>query len=144
LFAGLLQAHGDPIMGTVTAVTSDTFTIKDKEIGGHYDHLGLGDSHSLAPSQIGQIHHGADDNASGSSGVMELARAAAAHQQSFKRSILFMTFAGEELGLLGSAYFVDHPAVPLDRITAMLNMDMIGRLKNDQVFMGGVGTSPNF
>ncbi len=113
-------------------------------IGGHYDHLGLGDNHSLAPSQIGQIHHGADDNASGSSGVMEVARVAAVHQQSFKRSILFMTFAGEELGLLGSSYFIEHPTVPLDRIIAMLNMDMIGRLKNDQVFMGGVGTSPNF
>src|SRR5205814_7934400 len=113
-------------------------------IGGHYDHLGLGDNHSLAPSQIGQIHHGADDNASGSSGVMEVARVAAVNKQSFKRSILFMTFAGEELGLIGSTYFVEHPTVPLDRIIAMLNMDMIGRLKNDQVFMGGVGTSPNF
>src|SRR5207244_663287 len=66
------------------------------------------------------------------------------NKQSFKRSILFMTFAGEELGLLGSAYFVEHPTVPLDKMVAMLNMDMIGRLKNDQVFMGGVGTSPNF
>ncbi len=113
-------------------------------IGGHYDHLGLGDSHSLAPSQIGQIHHGADDNASGSSGVIEVARVAAADRRSFKRSILFITFAGEELGLLGSAHFVNNPTVPLDNIIAMLNMDMIGRLKNDQVFIGGVGTAPNF
>ncbi|PYS51588.1 MAG: aminopeptidase [Acidobacteria bacterium] len=112
--------------------------------GAHYDHLGLGDRNSLAPSQIGQIHHGADDNASGTSGVLELARVAAKNKQSFKRSILFMTFAGEELGLLGSSYFVNHSTIPLSDITAMINMDMIGRLTNDRLFVGGVGTSPNF
>ena len=112
--------------------------------GAHYDHLGLGDRNSLAPSQIGQIHHGADDNASGTSGVLELARLAAKNKQAFKRSIVFMTFAGEELGLLGSSYFVNHPTIPLENITAMINMDMIGRLTNDRLFVGGVGTSPNF
>ena len=112
--------------------------------GAHYDHLGLGDRDSLAPSQIGQIHHGADDNASGTSGVLELARLAAKNKQAFKRSIVFMTFAGEELGLLGSSYFVNHPTIPLENITAMINMDMIGRLTNDRLFVGGVGTSPNF
>src|SRR6266567_3960873 len=84
----------------------------------------------LAPSQIGQIHHGADDNASGTSGVLELARLAAKNKQAFKRSIVFMTFAGEELGLLGSSYFVNHPTIPLENITAMINIDMIGRLTN--------------
>jgi len=69
-------------------------------VGAHYDHLGLGDRSSLAPSEIGQIHHGADDNASGSAGVLELARLASKNRP--KRSVLFMTFAGEELGLLGS------------------------------------------
>ncbi len=112
--------------------------------GAHYDHLGLGDRDSLAPSQIGQIHHGADDNASGTSGVLELARLAAKNKQAFKRSIVFMTFAGEELGLLGSSYFVNHPTIPLENITAMINMDMIGRLTNDRLFVGGVGTSPGF
>ncbi len=112
--------------------------------GAHYDHLGLGDRNSLAPSQIGQIHHGADDNASGTSGVLELARLASKNKQAFKRSIVFMTFAGEELGLLGSSYFVNHPTIPLENITAMINMDMIGRLTNDRLFVGGVGTSPNF
>ncbi len=112
--------------------------------GAHYDHLGLGDRDSLAPSQIGQIHHGADDNASGTSGVLELARLASKNKQAFKRSIVFMTFAGEELGLLGSSYFVNHPTIPLENITAMINMDMIGRLTNDRLFVGGVGTSPNF
>jgi hypothetical protein len=113
-------------------------------IGAHYDHLGLGDSNSLAPSMIGQIHNGADDNASGTSGVLELARMASASRQTFKRSLLFMTFAGEELGLLGSAHFVNNPTIPLNNIVGMLNLDMVGRMKNDQLFMGGVGTAPNF
>ena len=98
-------------------------------VGAHYDHLGLGSRGSLAPAQVGQIHHGADDNASGTSGVLEIARVAAANRQRFRRSILFMAFAGEELGLLGSAYFTNHPTIPIDRIAGMINMDMIGRLR---------------
>ena len=112
--------------------------------GAHYDHLGLGDDHSLAPSQIGQIHHGADDNASGTAGVLELARIASAQKPRFKRSILFMTFAGEENGLLGSNYFVNHSTVPLRSITGMINMDMIGRVNNNHLNVLGVGTSPEF
>src|SRR6185503_17516864 len=69
-------------------------------VGAHYDHLGLGDRSSLAPSQVGQIHHGADDNASGTSGVLEMARLASKNKDQWKRSVLFMTFAGEEIGLL--------------------------------------------
>lgn len=113
-------------------------------IGAHYDHLGLGDEHSLAPSQIGQVHHGADDNASGTAGVLEFARLASMHRQAFKRSILFMTFAGEELGLLGSEYFVNHPAMPLTSVAGMINMDMIGRVNNNHLNVLGVGTSPEF
>jgi hypothetical protein len=113
-------------------------------IGAHYDHLGLGDEHSLAPSQIGQIHHGADDNASGTAGVLEFARLASLNRQAFKRSILFMTFAGEEDGLLGSNYFVNHPTVPLTSIVGMINMDMIGRVTNNRLDVLGVGTSPEF
>jgi hypothetical protein len=112
-------------------------------VGGHYDHLGLGERDSLAPSQIGQIHHGADDNASGTAGVLEIARLVASNRQ-LKRSVLFMTFAGEELGLLGSSYFANHPTIPIEKIAAMINMDMIGRLQNDRLFVGGVGTSPDF
>jgi hypothetical protein len=113
-------------------------------VGAHYDHLGLGDENSLAPSQIGQIHHGADDNASGTAGVLEFARLASLHKQAFKRSILFMTFAGEENGLLGSNYFVNHPTVPLNSIVGMINMDMIGRVNNNRLNILGVGTSPEF
>jgi hypothetical protein len=93
---------------------------------------------------VGQVHHGADDNASGTAGVLELARLAAKSKHQWKRSVLFMTFAGEEIGLLGSAYFANHPLIPLTNITAMFNMDMIGRLTNDRLFVGGVGTSPTF
>ena len=113
-------------------------------VGGHYDHLGFGERDSMTPSQVGQIHHGADDNASGTSGVLELARLAANDDRQWKRSALFMAFAAEEIGLLGSAHFVNNPTVPIGSITAMINLDMIGRITNNRVFVGGVGTSPNY
>lgn len=135
-----------PVRNVVAALPGTDPELRNEwvVVGAHYDHLGLGNRGSLAPSQAGQIHHGADDNASGTSGVLEIARVAAANTPQFKRSVLFMTFAGEELGLLGSAYFTNHPTVPIDKIAGMINMDMIGRLRNNQVFVGGVGTSSSF
>jgi hypothetical protein len=115
--------------------TTDEYVV----IGAHYDHLGLGEQFSLAPSLAGTIHPGADDNASGTAGVIELARWFAT-QPKQKRGILFLTFAGEELGLLGSSYFVNHPLRPLDKDVTMINMDMIGRVRDGKVFIGGVGT----
>ncbi|MBZ5601897.1 MAG: M28 family peptidase [Acidobacteriia bacterium] len=112
-------------------------------IGAHYDHLGLGDEHSLAPSQIGTIHPGADDNASGTAGVIELARWFT-KQPKPKRGILFMTFAGEELGLLGSGFYVNNPTMPLDKAVTMINMDMIGRIRDGKVYIGGTGTGSTF
>jgi hypothetical protein len=109
-------------------------------VGAHYDHLGRGTFDSLAPSQIGQIHPGADDNASGTAGVLELARILAPLKGQLQRGILFMSFAGEELGLLGSAAWVKDPTKPLEKAVAMLNMDMIGRIKDNKVYVGGVGT----
>jgi len=109
-------------------------------IGAHYDHLGRGNFDSLAPSQIGQIHPGADDNASGTAGVLELARLLAPQKGQLRRGILFASFAGEELGLLGSAAWVKDPTRPLEKAVAMLNMDMIGRIKDQKVYIGGVGT----
>lgn len=109
-------------------------------VGAHYDHLGRGTFDSLAPSQIGQIHPGADDNASGTAGVLELARILAPLKGQLQRGILFMSFAGEELGLLGSAAWVKNPTKPLDKAVAMLNMDMIGRIKDNKIYIGGVGT----
>ena len=112
-------------------------------VGAHYDHLGLGDQHSLAPSQIGTPHPGADDNASGTAGVIELARWFAA-QPKQKRGVLFLTFAGEELGLLGSSYWANHPDLPIENAVAMINMDMIGRLRDSKVYIGGLGTGSTF
>jgi aminopeptidase YwaD len=111
-------------------------------IGAHYDHLGLGGPESLAANPDGQIHHGADDNASGTSAVLELARVMTANRGQFKRSVMFIAFSGEELGLLGSAAYTRNPLAPLAKTVAMLNMDMIGRLRNNSLFIGGLGTSP--
>ena len=108
-------------------------------IGAHYDHLGLGYQYSMAPSLAGTIHPGADDNASGTAGVIELARWFSRQPQQ-KRGILFLTFSGEELGLLGSSYFVNHPTLPLAKEVTMINMDMIGRVRDGKLFIGGVGT----
>ncbi len=113
-------------------------------LGAHYDHLGRGTFDSLAPSQIGQIHPGADDNASGTAGLLELARMLAPLKGQLQRGILFASFAGEEIGLLGSAEWVKQPTKPLDRAVAMLNMDMIGRIKDGKVYIGGVGTGSSF
>ena len=113
-------------------------------VGAHYDHLGLGDQHSLAPSLVGQVHHGADDNASGTSGVLELADVLAHEKQKPEHTIVFITFAGEESGLLGSNYYTLHPAVPLSETLAMINLDMIGRVSKNRLYVGGTGTSPGF
>jgi hypothetical protein len=111
-------------------------------VGAHYDHLGLGGRHSLAPSATGQIHPGADDNASGIAALLEMARLAAADRVHYARTVVFAAFAGEELGLLGSAYYVDHPAVPLDRTVAMIDLDMIGR-PSGRVLISGLESAPS-
>lgn len=130
---GLLEGT-DPLL-------KDQFIV----IGGHYDHLGFGGegSGSLKP-ETPAIHYGADDNASGTAGVLELAQAFASRKTALKRSILFIAFTGEELGLLGSGYYVNHPLVPLEATVAMLNMDMIGRLNNKTLIVYGIGTSAGF
>src|SRR5690606_14709699 len=87
-----------------------------------------------------EIHNGADDNASGTAGILELAEAFAAHPP--KRSILFLAFSAEELGLLGSYHYCAEPLVPLERTIAMFNFDMIGRSEDGYLFVGGTGTSP--
>ena len=137
-----LRVNVEPVRATVSNVLAYLPGKSDKYVivGAHYDHLGRGDAHSLAPSQIGQIHPGADDNASGTAGVLELARMFAPLEDKLDRGILFASFAGEELGLLGSAEWVKAPTRPLDKAVAMLNMDMIGRIKDEKVYIGGVGT----
>jgi hypothetical protein len=113
-------------------------------IGAHYDHLGMGGPGSLEPNPEGKIHHGADDNASGVSMMLELARALVSRRSELKRSVLFASFSAEELGTLGSLNFTKNPTVPLEKITAMINLDMVGRLKNDSLDVQGTGTSPRW
>jgi aminopeptidase YwaD len=108
-------------------------------VGGHYDHLGMGGPSSRKPDTIA-IHNGADDNASGTAGVIELARRIQADKGSFGRSFIFITFSAEELGLLGSQYFVSNPTVPIASLKGMINLDMIGRLK-DELTIEGTGSS---
>jgi hypothetical protein len=109
-------------------------------IGAHYDHLGRGGEGSLAVRE-GEVHHGADDNASGVAGLLELARLFSAQGMRPKRTLVLIAFGGEEEGLLGSNYYVNHPTVPLASTVAMINMDMIGRMKENRLMIGGVGTA---
>lgn len=115
-------------------------------IGAHYDHLGLGHDHnSLEANPDGKIHNGADDNASGTAGVLELARYFAQNGRKESHNFLFLCFSGEELGLVGSKKFVERPTIDLSKVSFMLNMDMIGRLNAEKrLVVGGVGTAPNF
>ena len=111
-------------------------------IGAHYDHLGYGRQFSMAPSEVPKIHPGADDNASGSAAVLELARFFA-KQPKPKRGILFATFTGEEIGLLGSSHLANNMPFPIEQCVTMINMDMVGRMKEGKFHVAGVATGSN-
>jgi aminopeptidase YwaD len=108
-------------------------------IGAHFDHLGRSTTGALDPEAGTVIHPGADDNASGTAAVLALA--ARLQRSPAKRSVILVNFTGEELGLLGSAYFADHAPVPLTSVQAMVNFDMVGRLRNDKLIVYGVATA---
>jgi Tol biopolymer transport system component len=122
-------------------------TLKDEVIvlGAHYDHLGYGGEGSMKPN-IHAIHNGADDNASGTVAVLLAAKRIAELTANAKnrRTILFTLFSAEEAGLGGSAWFVDHPPVAIDRIVAMVNLDMVGDLRNDELVALGVESAPEW
>ena len=113
-------------------------------IGAHYDHLGLGhDGNSLDPNPSDKIHNGADDNASGVAGVIELARHYQNNDLKEPYNLLFICFSGEELGLFGSKKYCEMPTIDLKKVDIMINMDMIGRLNAEKsILVGGVGTAP--
>lgn len=114
-------------------------------IGAHYDHLGLGHDHnSLDANPDGKIHNGADDNASGTAGVIELAKYFVRNKKTEPFNFLFICFSGEELGLLGSKKYCENPDIDLKNVNYMINMDMIGRLNDStkKLLIYGVGTSP--
>lgn len=108
-------------------------------LGAHIDHLGRSTVGAMDPEAGDAIRNGADDNASGTAAVLELARLLSAHP--LRRSVLFVNFSGEELGVLGSQYFVEHSPVPIDSIVAMLNFDMVGRMRGDSLIVFGVATA---
>ena len=111
-------------------------------VGAHYDHLGLGGPFALDPDSTGAVHNGADDNASGIAALLEIARTLAIRPPA--RTVVFVAFSGEELGLLGSSYYVKHPSVAIDRTVAMVNLDMVGRLRNNRLIVYGTATAKEF
>ena len=112
-------------------------------VGAHYDHLGMGGFGALDPDSTGRIHNGADDNASGTAALLEIGRILAARKPA--RTIALVAFSGEELGTLGSSYFVQHAIPqPIDSLYAMLNLDMVGRLRNARLMALGAATAREF
>ncbi len=110
-------------------------------VGAHYDHLGLGGAFALDPDSTGAVHNGADDNASGTAALIDIARRLSRRPPA--RSVIFIAFGGEELGLLGSAHYVRESSSGA-RIAAMLNLDMVGRLRNDRLIVYGTGSAAEF
>jgi acetylornithine deacetylase/succinyl-diaminopimelate desuccinylase-like protein len=127
---GLLPGH-DPSLRNETVI-----------VGAHYDHLGLGGFGSLDPDSAGKVHNGADDNASGAAMLIQVAARLA--QAPPARTVLFIAFSGEELGLLGSAHYVKQPLYPLSATIAMINLDMVGRLRNGRLIVYGARTAKEF
>ena len=116
-------------------------------VGAHYDHIGYGEIGSLArKGEEGQIHNGADDNASGTAVVLDLAATLSEvyqeRSEKFNRGVIFALWSGEELGLIGSTHFVNDPVVPLEKVAAYINFDMVGRLRENKLILQGVGSSP--
>ena len=137
--AGLPSAL--PTQNVVGLVPGSDATLKNEYVivGAHFDHLGRTTMGALDPDAKDVIRNGADDNASGTAAVIELARLL--RQNPAKRSVIFVAFSGEELGLLGSQYFVEHLPVPLENVRAMLNFDMVGRLRDDRLIAYGAATA---
>jgi hypothetical protein len=127
---GLLPGH-DPARRNETVI-----------VGAHYDHLGLGGFGSLDPDSAGRVHNGADDNASGAAMLIQIAARMARSPPA--RTVLFIAFSGEELGLLGSAHYVKQPLYPLSATIAMINLDMVGRLRNRRLIVYGARTAKEF
>src|SRR5918999_777466 len=111
-------------------------------LGAHYDHLGLGGFGSLDPDSTGIVHNGADDNASGAAALIQVGARLAASPPA--RTVVFIAFSGEELGLLGSAYYVKQPIYPLASTLAMVNLDMVGWLRNGRLIVYGARSAKEF
>ena len=111
-------------------------------VGAHYDHLGYGIAQfSLDPDSVQVIHNGADDNASGTAALLEIARLLTARDDANRRTVVFVAFTAEELGTIGSQYYAEHPVLPHDSTYAMLNFDMVGRLRGDSLVVIGAASA---
>jgi hypothetical protein len=135
---GLLPGSGRAATGEAPAIPAGETVV----VGAHYDHLGFGGAGSAAPGEQA-IHHGADDNASGTALLIEVARRLSAAGP-LSRSVLFVAFSGEERGLLGSAHYTANPVLPLADTVGMVNFDMVGRLTDNKVIIYGTGTATGF
>lgn len=143
-----IMTHIEPLNGTARNVVAVLPGSGGEDagfvvVGAHFDHLGHGGGGSLAPDAAGQIHNGADDNASGTAAIIEVARELFEGPQ-LNRTVVFLAFTGEERGLWGSGHWANQSTVPLERIEAMLNLDMVGRLGDGKLTVFGVGTAPEW
>ena len=149
IFSAKMKAHphdtigeGEKIEGRNVVGFLDNGKEKTVIIGAHYDHLGYGEEGSLADS-AGQIHNGADDNASGVAAMLGLAKKL--KKENLSTNVLFIAFTGEEKGLWGSNFFIKNSPIPAEEMAYMVNMDMVGRLdSNRRLAIYGIGTSPLF
>lgn len=141
LHAGIGGAVGKNVIGVLPGGDPDLRN-EIVIVGAHYDHLGPGPFGALDPDSTGRIHNGADDNASGASALIHIARKLEGTPPA--RTVVFIAFSGEEAGLLGSDYYVRNPLFPLSRTYAMVNMDMIGRLRNARLLVYGSATATEF
>jgi hypothetical protein len=137
-----LKKTDDDVLGYLPPTSGDEYVL----VGAHYDHLGHGGTSSLERAgEENKIHPGADDNASGTAWMMELAAALAKeraeHPDKFRRGVIFAAWSGEEIGIIGSAAFCEHPPVALNKIAAYVNADMVGRLRDNKLTVQGVGSS---
>lgn len=138
-----IQSFGNGYRNLLGYVEGSDPNLKDEFIlvAAHYDHVGLGNA-SNSNGPLGQIHNGADDNASGTSAVMEMIEAMDSIEAKPRRSILFVFWDGEEKGLLGSKHWVSNPTLPLSQVKLMLNLDMVGRLRQSGLEIYGAQTAP--
>jgi Tol biopolymer transport system component len=140
------KSTGNNVLAYLPPADADDETAPVIVIGAHYDHLGRGESGSLAhKGEEKDIHNGADDNASGTAVLMEMADAMIdlrkREPERFRYGVLFAAWSGEELGIIGSNYFAKHPTVALERVVAYMNFDMVGRLRNNELMVQGIGSS---
>jgi hypothetical protein len=136
-----LETGAHNVVGVIRAGAADRLP-GAVVVGAHYDHLGLGGESSLEPG-VTAVHNGADDNASGTAGLLEVARSLVERKDELRRDVYLVAFTAEESGLIGAAHLVEHPpaGLEIDKVIAMLNMDMIGRMRDNSVAVLGGGTA---